>query len=377
MTSFLSLSGDTKNKYFQAYKAYLQDPVKNWTEMNKLIACPEAPQWSEELYELYCKYPPKDAYAITLKTNGSTNLVPTEYSYTYQSFLFKDAIWNFQHREYKPRGRYFVQIDQFSKNQEVSEVLTNEGKTFRFNPNVPITLDFTDSCWIFNPFGLHYLTFYPKVLEFMQDSGITVSVTEMDSSYYDWSVLKEYGIPLVNQMRSWKEGTAFYTCSHGTTHWMENLFCCTPEKGIIDLFNFKNTWHENPDFIWPLGSFEQCSCGVWYRPMNFQPHAVKWFYTKNGKPALFPRTTLDFLHLFERFQLIQEKTGCDFTIYVNESLTEKRLDGIRHFVEMVYGSSDFSLKTSKEEYLVGIRNKRPLFWSEVEYTDKGLGFQRM
>ena len=357
--SFISLSDSAKNRYLTTYQKFCQDPERHWKEMAKVIGHPEASTWTQELYELYSKHRNRDAYAVMLKTNGSTNINPSEYLYTYYSFMLKDAIWECMHKTYSPKSRYFINIDKFSKNLEVSDMLTNEGKTFNLNPNMSVPLDFKGACWIFNPFGLHYITFYPKVLEFMAENGITASVTEMDSSFYDFSILKEYGIPLVNQMRSWKEGTAFYTCPARTMHWMENLFYCTG-NGLVDLLNFRQDWSENPDAIWPIGEFQRCQCGAWYREMHFQPHAVKWFYTKNGLPSAFRHFTVPKNSKF--FQIVQDKAGSIFTVHSDGEVPE----GVQGFILDVYQSGDFTLRHSTEEYSLGTRGKKPVFWSEYE-----------
>jgi hypothetical protein len=207
-----------------------------------------------------------------------------------------------------------------------------------------------------------------------------LSVTNYDCTGYDFSILKEHEISLVNQMTSWKEGTSFFTCSHGKQHFLENMFYSTPDHNIVDLFNFNNTWHGNPDQIWPLGDFQQCECGFWYREMNFQPCAIKGIKNYRGETI----DTLDFTtyllkESYEFFQIVQQKDGKTFQLHSSKTMHPWDYRFVYNWICKKYGK-EVEIQQVGDLYSVGSRLKNPIFWSEVSdhhFGELNTGFKKL
>jgi len=391
---FYSLKKDKKDNYLEIYENYINNPIAH-KKSERLILnlfnfqSHVASKWTENLYQIWIKRKKEinlyENYS-NLKTNGSTNLIPTEYKWGPSFNIFKNKAWYFQHRFWKISNKYWIRIINSGKNEISSskQGIKNEGIIFDLNINTFLknknNFDFLNSCWIIDPMSLNILIKNHEILNHIKKNEITVSLTECSSEAYDFLTLRDFGIPWTNQMRSWKEGTAFYTCPYGKKHWMENLFYCTEDKKIVDLFNLYNDWwmeeDANPDNIWPIEKeFKQCECGTWYREMNFQPHAIKSIITENKYISFYnnPRSMhlyssydLSFIKKYEYFQVVQQKDLKTFHIHINKNPSEKELEKIKNLINNLYESVNTNIIITHNKFKVGFNNKRPLFWSLYE-----------
>ena len=375
--------------YLHAYEKYINDPSEINREimfdfMRKFdhISSP----WTNKLYHIWKEKRKinKKIKLITLRTNGSTNIVPTKFNWSSDFNYLRDHIWNYQHKYFnnKLNKKYWIN-PSFQGKSNILNSFRCEGIQVELNILKKDFIDLNElieSCWIINPMSLNLLIQYPDILKYIQNNNICISVTESDSSTYNFSILDKYQIPWTNQMRSWKEGTAFYTCPYGKKHWMENTFYCTEDKKIVDLFNLYNDWwmeeDANPDNIWPIEKeFKQCECGTWYREMNFQPHAIKSIITENKYISFYnnPRSMhlyssydLSFIKKYEYFQVVQQKDLKTFHIHINKNPSEKELEKIKNLINNLYESVNTNIIITHNKFKVGFNNKRPLFWSLYE-----------
>lgn len=377
-----------KDLYIKTYKKYLQDPIKNIKEMSNIIISSYkfSSLWTEDLF-IECRKNPihnKTKYVhehTLLKTNGSTKLKIEEYKWGPNFRIICDSIWYSMHKSnYEFKDRYWIVI---SKINEIKTGIVNEGVVLYINPDKHIDINIDKSVLIMFPHTLATLIDSKHFIDFVIRTNSIISITGLDSSFYDFNKLKELSIPLINQMRSWKEGTAFYTCPYGIKHWMENLFYCTNNKKTFDLFNFHNNWWNkelsNTDNIWPLEEFKLCKCGTWYREMNFQPHAMKWFYDYNGNisSSHIPFAEKLLRKKYNNFQVIQKSNLNNFEIYVDSDVLEKDIIYIKSSIKKIFKSENFNIEIINGIYEIGRNKKIPVFWSEYEkdYQKKQFKFK--
>ena len=375
MTDCKRTQENEKKIYLNLYKKYIQDPLNN--SFDVVSYGKSSSMWTQELYEIYKKSFHKDLkyyYNISLGSNGSLHSSFNRYNYTYHSFVFKDNIWNYMHRFFMYKKKFWIEIFDYGES-DITEQIINEG--FFTKVNLKNFCDkykksniFEKAIFVMYPMTLQIIINNAEIINFLKKNEISISLTGCSSEFYDFSILDEYKIPWTNQMRSWKEGTSFYTCPYKKRHWMENLFYCTEDKKIIDLLNFHNNWwmnsDANPDNIWPLEKeFKQCECGTWYREMNFQPHAINVFYDYNNKMScpLHNDIKLRFINNFDYFQIIQQRNKQEFLIHANRNMSKEETNQIEKYIEFVYKSSIYSYRTVNYVFELGRNKKKPLFWS--------------
>ena len=367
-----------KDIYLSKYKQYLIDPISNVQNINELIYLYSniASLWTEDLF-IECRKnslhnKTRNLYEHTLlKTNGSTGIEYNQYKWGPNFHIITNYIWDSIHRKnHNFENRYWITM---SNKNVIMNTKFNEGILLLLDPKKKINLNINKSAFITFPSTLNLLLEYPFFVDFMIKNCCVISITCSDSSFYDFSKLKELNIPLINQMRSWKEGTTFYTCPYDKIHWMENLFYCTSNRKIFDLFNFHNNWWQekesNTDNIWPLeDEFHECECGAWYRKMNFQPHAIKWLRDYTGNISTYQKniTTKSFEVQYNNFQIIQKTDLKTFEIYTNTEIYKKDFLYIQNYLFHIYKSRDFEMKNIIGEYKIGINQKHPIYWSEYE-----------
>ena len=371
-----------KDSYILQYKKYIQDPISNIEIMSKMIFDYShiASRWTEDLYfecmksNLHKKTKTFFDYDL-LKTNGSTGTQSNEYKWGPNFHLLVNSIWDHSHRRiYKFDTRYWINTNYY-KNKILSNKKQNEGIVININPSKKIDLILKKSCFIINPVKLSMLLKSSHFIDFIKKNAAVISITEVDGSFYDFSLLRQIGIPLINQMRSWKEGTAFYTCPYNIRHWMENLFYCTKKQQVFDLFNFHNNWWDlkggNPDNIWTLEKkFKLCKCGAWYRKINFQPHAINRFYTYLGSLSDYRRLSENnFKKKYEYFQIIQKSDLSTFEVHVPDYLNNNDFNKTKEFIEKVYKNTNYNITIVNSKYKIGINKKTPVFWSEYHPTN--------
>ncbi len=362
-----------KDQYLNKYISYIKNPNENALEMSKFLMHFHnvTSLWTEDLYYEYKKninHNKSNEYVI-LKTNGSTNMKHSEYKWGPNFRTICDSIWNTMHRtNYSFKDKYCVFI---SKTNSITNKIRNEGIAISINPDKYIDLNIEKSMLIMFPHTLTYLIDCKHFIDFVKKTNSIISITGTDNCFYDFSKLKELEIPLINQMRSWKEGTAFYTCPYNKIHWMENLFYCTNNKKIFDLFNFHNNWWNkpgyNPDNIWIIEKdFKLCECGIWYRELNFQPYAIKWFYDFNGNISTRdnPFDEKLFKKKYKNIQIIQKSNLKDFEIYIDTDLLEQDFLYVHNSIKSIFKSSDFNINIINGTYEIGRNRKAPIFWSE-------------
>lgn len=323
---------------------------------------------TQDLYDIFLHHKPKDLPSITLNTNGSSKFGQSRvFPYTYNSFNLKDSIWFFMHRFYPDiKTRYSIKINESSEKTIKTDSIYNEGQTVSLNPNI-LDINLSNSFWIINPIDFHILTKYEHILDYIRNNNIVISLTEVDCSAYDFSKL---GIRIVNQMRSWKEGTSFYTCPYNVKHFTENLFYCTEDRKIVDLLNFHSTWNDNPDNIYPISDWKECQCGTWYREMNFEPYAMKGFYDINNNIDPFFQKKIKCFDNYRYLQIIQSSIKNIFYIHVSDFMPEKDFQEITNFVINMYKNENVEIHIKYNKYTLGIRKKNPIFWSEYHFTDE-------
>ena len=159
-------------------------------------------------------------------------------------------------------------------------------------------------------------------------------------------------------------------------HWMENLFYCTEDKKIIDLFNLHNDWwmknDSNPDNIWPLeDEFKQCECGTWYREINFQPHAIKWHEDCYGKPVSYAKTYGFFCDtdIINKIQIIQiDNIDGIFDVYSLFLISENEKKIIKKYIRKICKFKIYKIRYKIGRYCVGNNHKIPTFWKENNNT---------
>jgi len=377
--------GKMKDLYLDQYKKYINNPTENLIPMCKMIICCKdfASLWSEDLFiecrksEFHNKT--KNFFPYTLlETNGSTGLKSQKYRWGPNFRTIADYIWDCMHRtDYIFENRYSIFYG--NKNRIMNTQKNDEGIKLSLNPESKIDIQIEKSAFILSPSMLSVMIKFPFFIDFIKKNAAVISITGSDGSYFDFSILQELKIPLINQMRSWKEGTAFYTCPYNQEHWMENLFYCTENKKVFDLFNFHNNWwqnkNENPDNIWVLDkNFKQCQCKRWYRTLNFQPHAKKYFYDYLGEPCV--RSSILEKNIFNKYhnlQIIQKKDLRTFEIHADENISNQDFNNIKKKIFKIYKSYNFDVNIVKERYTVGKNKKIPIFWSEYEYDHNRSG----
>jgi hypothetical protein len=372
-----------KEEYLKSYEKYLIDPInqENIDQILYLVynkGC-IASQWSEELFNIYknidrFKFKNSKKYKdyVPLSTSGSSNFFARNYKWGPNFRKFADNLFKFYHRFYDFKFKLWISYSSIRPSALMINNIYCEGHLFHINPK-DISDFFNKNSyiekvgWITNPLNLKKAIHYEEILLFLKKTSSFISLTELDSSFYDFSIVEKLGIPIINQMRSWKEGTGFYSCPYKKIHFTENMFFST-QKNTYDLFNFFQEENENPDEIYPLSNnFECCECGSLYRKMNFFPHAVKWFYNKKGVPSLtnfmFNETLL--CGKYDYFQIIQRNNLKTFEIRIStDNINKKDLKIINDFIYYVYDGLDFEIKIINSLYSVGSNYKHPVFWSE-------------
>ena len=335
-----------------------------------------------ELYSIYQKYISgiKDflqgkqgwPYVITVKSGGSSksetvpyticlpNIADLEYGILSTFFRYYQIPETERYKVYFS-GKFLVQPSHTMFYKEHVSITGYEDFIRHFDPSKKGALLET------TPLSLNKMLLDKKVRDYLGVLKPVVTTTNYDPTGYDFSVFEG---PIVNQMTSWKEGTSFYTCPQGKRHWLENLFYCTAERKIVDLFNFSNTWWDkedgNPDNIWPLGDFQLCECGQWYREVNFQPHAVKSIKNCHGEPiSLFGFSTFAFKERYEFFQIVQQKDGKTFHIHVSKDMHPRDFRYACDWIKKQYGQEQVAINVENSIYTVGERLKNPVFWSEI------------
>lgn len=368
-----------KDLYIKEYINYLYNPIENANKMTKLIFMFShiSSLWTEDLFHENIKHKfhkiTKNLFPFdTLKTNGSTGIERNIYNWGPNFKLFANSIWDFIHRKhYNFTNRYSIKFG--TKNIIHEKSKNNEGIILEIFPEKEINLQLHKSAFILSPSVLYKFIKSNHFIDFIKKYAEVISITDSDSNYYDFSILQELNIPLINQMRSWKEGTAFYTCPYNKMHWMENLFYCTSQNQVYDLYNFHNDWWKfnNPDDIWIINkNFELCECGAQYRELNFQPHAIKWFFNHLGEPSrkysMISKKTINNTNSF--FQIIQKNDLKTFEIYSENELDEIETKKIKTYLKDIFESNSFKLILKKGLYQIGRNNKAPVFWSEYTYS---------
>ena len=377
-------SKNQKKDYLQAYEKYVKNPY-NQSKIFSFLKThfDTSSQWTQELYQIWKKknhHVELSKSYVKLSTSGSTKFIKSNYKWGPNFSYIRDEVHGYHHRFWNFKNKYWINLIKAGKCKFYPKAIKNEGQLFSLN--IRDFLFKTDnysflanSCWIINPINLNVLIKNKKILDFIKKNEIFISLTETDPSCYDFSILDEYKIPWTNQMRSWKEGTSFYTCPYKKRHWMENLFYCTEDKKIIDLLNFHNNWwmnsDANPDNIWPLEKeFKQCECGTWYREMNFQPHSIKWFYNHLGQSSDYSykinRSLHQVIEKFDYFQIIQKNDLKTFYLHTNRRPSTKESELIKVFIFNIFENYSYILKMENYLFNSGSGNKQPLFWSEFK-----------
>jgi len=278
------------------------------------------------------------------------------------------------HRFYNFKDKYWVETNTHQNPCIIidNDTIINCGTKLSLNYKIIHSVEdmrlIINSALIMNPQTLNLLIKDSKFVGLINESKSIVSLTETDCECYDFSDL---GITIVNQMKNWSDGTAFYTCPFKQKHFIENIFYCH-EKKIIDLFNVHKKEFKNDDDIWPVSEdFVKCDCGTIARPMNFMPHAFKWFYDKNGKTSsLCVKTPFPFIKQLNHFSIIQKKSGNEFVAHSDRALSSEELKRVRSFISNIFRSDEYILDESRAEYVVGTRKKNPVFWSEYDPTSR-------
>ena len=122
---FYSLKKDKKDNYLEIYENYINNPIAH-KKSERLILnlfnfqSHVASKWTENLYQIWIKRKKEinlyENYS-NLKTNGSTNLIPTEYKWGPSFNIFKNKAWYFQHRFWKISNKYWIRIINSGKNE--------------------------------------------------------------------------------------------------------------------------------------------------------------------------------------------------------------------------------------------------------------------
>lgn len=213
------------------------------------------------------------------------------------------------------------------------------------------------------PMALFSFLHYDWFREFLRQRVKLISLTETDASV-TLPAIKEIGVPIVNQMCSWKEGTSFYTCPHGKMHFLDFLFAVDGDK-IIDFLNMAPDRGKsgNPDKLEVAGPLEQCQCGTMYRPYKFHWHAMRSIVDRDGRPMdpTEPSCILTgAIRNLSFFQLIQQKDPAYFVVHADRE--PERMDIVKKFCVLIY-KDQVRIDLCTEPFQVG--RKFPVFWSLV------------
>lgn len=354
-----------KDRILRNYKNYLLDPLNEIDQTLYDIKYYSyiSSQWTNDLYEIYQKYFKfKDFEYLVLTSSGSSNFFKSNYKWGPNTKKFIDTVWDMYHRFYKFQNKYWLNYS--SDKTVLHSHVRCEGKVlnicFRELDKIEDLLN--NSVLITNPINLSRLISNFNFLNILNKSRSVISLTEIDSSFFNFDIVK---IPIINQMRSWKEGTGFYTCPFGKFHFTENLFF-VDDKKIIDLYNFHSTDSVNVDEIYPIeNNFNICECGTYYRSFNFKPQAIRWFYNAKGQISsrIKPLTQNDLENYYEYFQIIQNRNT--FKIIVpNKYITDNDYTKVKYFIYDVYQDIGVNIEIDDKIFYPGTSYKAPIFWAE-------------
>ena len=358
------------NEYIKKYEEYINNPIDSIKNLGYFIQ--ENKISYKHLYDLekiYKKLKNNFCNYVKLKSNGSTKCSHVMYKWGPNFRIICDLIWNYMHRFYNVQNKLYLRIYNINSYINDKEIQA-EGKVFYINThnNLKNFYYLNNVCYICTPMTLHELLRYDNFIDLIKNTASVISTTETDNKYFDFNILKELGIPYVNQMRSWKEGTAFYTCPYGNMHWMENLFYCTEDRKIIDLFNFYNTWWNekdgNPDNIYPLeNEFHLCECGSYYRKFNFEPCMITCLYNHKGELIDFTDKLIilkDIIKKHDYLQIIQQEDLETFNIHIDNN---DHIDEIKKFIKQQVFQKKYNFNIYYEKHCIGHRCKNFTIYS--------------
>jgi hypothetical protein len=227
-------------------------------------------------------------------------------------------------------------------------------------------LDRLHNVTIINP-PMNLLSFmhYAWFREFLQERTRLISLTETDASAI-MPIIEQIGVPVINQMVSWQEGTSFYTCPFGNMHFLDFLFAVQDDK-IIDFLNMApgSGQSGNPDQIVPSGPLTTCQCGVVYRPYRFQWCAVKSIVDYGGRtmdPTAPSVLLVDTISKCAFFQIVQQADPSVFALHVDKPLDEHQMTIVKNFCIRLFKHT-VQIELRLEPFYVGENKKAPVFWS--------------
>ncbi|MFW5794567.1 MAG: hypothetical protein ACOCV1_03680 [Bacillota bacterium] len=355
--------------YLEIYRNYLLNPRNEFYKELFLLFLLKTKKiasiWTEDCYNIWKNTKKISGNYEILKSNGSIDSNKKEYKWGPNFQEIRDVLFCCNHdiESLENIKRYWI-IPALKTNLGFN--IQNEGVNTNLGPDFQEYSDnFNSSIWILNGVNFNIILKYKNIIPFIKENNITISLTEMDYSAYNFNDIDN--IKIIDQMRNWKEGTSFYTCEYNIKHWMENVFYCSSNKKIIDLLNFQSQYDskDNSDKIFPIEKqFKQCKCGQFYREMNFEPHYIKWFSDYRGLPCSF-NFSEDFYFIkdYDYFQIIQEKEMENFRIHSYPAVSTADLFAVKKMLLKAYKSPRFNVKTTIGRYYVN--NKIPVFWSET------------
>jgi len=155
-----------------------------------------------------------------------------------------------------------------------------------------------------------------------------------------------------NNMVNWTTTMNFYTCEHGTKHFLPTFIPTT--NGIVNLLNLSRP------ALWPIddhmhieAAIRQCACGRKYQQFQFVPH-IAHSVTKNGQ-TVFDLELANRLHAtYLNLQFIQHGNTIDI-LYIG---TNQPDDTLHHYFSKLGFSTSY---ISDKYYRMGA--KLPVFWN--------------
>jgi hypothetical protein len=194
-----------------------------------------------------------------------------------------------------------------------------------------------------------YLLSRPEFREYLSNSQTSGMSTNWEGFY----PTPPTDIHFNDNMVNWTTGMNFYTCPHGTKHFLP-LFVPTPE-GIVNLINLTRP------ALWPVDDLmiispetKQCPCGRPFREFEYTPHINKSVVSSNGKIiydlSLANRLKSSYLSL----QFIQYGKVVH-VLYIADRGLDKEI------IKEYFGEHGLKTKFIRDRYLE-LNDKFPVFW---------------
>ena len=192
----------------------------------------------------------------------------------------------------------------------------------------------------------------------------------------DWDFCgKDLGIPLRNQMIDWRSGLNFYTCGHGTFHFIP-IFALKNGKSYNLLNLGKCEFGNGLDDEFQIGSEKTCECGRRYLEIEFHSHRQNKIIDSDGKLIDFGELYNSLSCNYKNLQMHQSLDGL-VSIYYSAECDSDDLDMILSFL---YGRGLRRLVVKKDIYFK-IGKKRYSAWrsesvQEMQFFRKKRGIMQ-